>query len=231
MTNRSANETNWVLLPDGSVLTADNATNAGKDAAGKIVYPSERYIPSLNRWVNDGSIPVNLWYEGDTGPGVLLNDGRAFYLGASGHTAIYTPSAESDQPGVWKAGPDIPHGLGSYDGMAVVLSNGDVLCAVGPKNGNGPTSFVEYNPVTDTFSDVPNVPNYAFQPYTTRFLALPNGDALFADPSRLYVYSPGGHPQASWRPIISSIQPNPRAARSSNGYPARRRFRRGVLRR
>jgi Kelch motif len=215
VTNRSANETNWVLLPDGSILTADNDSYAEQGATGNEVYASERYIPSLNQWVNDGTVPVDLWYKnaegyGDTGPGVLLNDGLAFFLGASGHTAIYTPSAQSNQPGVWTAGPDIPHGLGSYDGTAIVLSNGNVLCAVGPKAGTGPTSFVEYNPVTNRFTDVPNVPNYACQPFTTRFLALPNGEALFADSTKqLYVYNPGGAPQASWRPIISNIQRYP----------------------
>ncbi len=55
-----------------------------------------------------------------------------------------------------------------------------------------------------------NVPHYAFQPFTTRFLALPDGDALFTDSTnQLYVFRPGGNPRAAWRPIISTIQPNP----------------------
>jgi hypothetical protein len=208
--NRSANEENWVLMPGGSILTAENDYMATPGA-----YPSEQYLPATNQWVNDATIPVDLWYnnadgDNDTGPGVLLNDGRAFYLGASGHTALYAPSAQAGQSGTWTAGPAIPRDLGSYDGTAVVLTNGKVLCAVGMKNGDGPTSFVEYNPVTNRFTDAPNLPRYRGQPFNTRFLALPDGEALLADSTRrLYVYKPGGNPAASWRPIISSVQPNP----------------------
>ena len=44
-----ADEQNMVKLADGSILTADgNGT-------------SERYIPSLNQWVNDGTVPVDLF--------------------------------------------------------------------------------------------------------------------------------------------------------------------------
>jgi hypothetical protein len=206
---RSANEENWVLMPDGSILAVDNDSTGTPGA-----YPSERYLPTTNQWANDATVPVDLWYknpqgENDTGPGVLLDDGRAFFLGASGHTAIYTPAAHVDQSGTWAAGPDIPDGLGSYDGSAVVLSNGKVLCAVGPKTGNGPTTFVEYDPVANQFTVVPCQPNDASQPFTSRFLALPDGNALFADgTNQLYIYKPGGRPRASWRPTITKIRRN-----------------------
>ncbi len=113
------------------------------------------------------------------------------------------------QSGTWVAGPDIPNGLGSYDGSAVVLSNGKVLCAVGPKSGDGPTTFVEYDPVANQFTDAPNLPNDTSQPFTSRFVALPNGDVLFADGSnQLDIYKPGGRPRASWRPTITQIRRN-----------------------
>jgi len=39
---------------------------------------------------------------------------------------------------------------------AFVLTNGDVLCAVGPKTSGGPTSFVEYTPVANKLTEVSN---------------------------------------------------------------------------
>jgi len=68
-----------VKLLDDSILTIDPfGTN------------SERYIPGSNSWVNDGSLPVSLYdpYGDELGAGFLLADGRAFFLGSSGHTAF-----------------------------------------------------------------------------------------------------------------------------------------------
>ena len=69
-------EASWVKLADDSILTVDPfGTN------------SERYIPSLNRWINDGELPVSL-YDAHTalneGAGFLLPDGKAFFLGGDG---------------------------------------------------------------------------------------------------------------------------------------------------
>src|SRR5205085_6808021 len=75
-------EASWVKLPDDSILTIDPfGTN------------SERYIPSLDTWVNDGVLPVSLYdpYGSELGAGLLLADGRAFFLGSTGHTALYSP--------------------------------------------------------------------------------------------------------------------------------------------
>ena len=41
----------------------------------------------------------------------LLPDGRAFFLGGNGHTALYTPTGTTT-PGSWAAGTDIPNGYG-----------------------------------------------------------------------------------------------------------------------
>ena len=84
-------EASWVKLPDESILTVYLfGTN------------SERYIPALNAWVNDGNLPVAL-YDSITfemGAALLLPNGTAFVLGATGHTAIYTPTGTtSPAPG------------------------------------------------------------------------------------------------------------------------------------
>ena len=211
VTNRSANETSWVLLPYGSILTVDNASYAGADGTGTNGdYVSERYVPSLNQWVNDSPLPENLWHNGDTGPGVLLDDGRAFFLGASGYTALYTPAANPTQPGTWTPGPLMPAGLGASDTPAVVLSNGKVLCVVRPMSGDNGQTFLEYDPATNLFTPVANAPNFDLLGFTSRFLALPDGTALYSDTTdELYVYRPDGAPLAAAQPTITNIQRMP----------------------
>ena len=81
------NECSWVKLPDDSILTVDDDSTT-----------TERYIPALNQWIADASTTVNLWDlpNHEIGPGFLLPDGRAFFLGGSGHTAYYTPSGNNN---------------------------------------------------------------------------------------------------------------------------------------
>src|ERR1019366_7757426 len=73
-------ETSWVKLADNSILTIDPCGDN-----------SERYIPSINAWIDDGVLPIPLWYTyqdvgGEIGAALLLPDGRAFFLGGNGHT-------------------------------------------------------------------------------------------------------------------------------------------------
>ncbi len=194
-------EASWVKLPDNSILTVD-----------PFGANSERYIPSLNQWVDDGIVPVYLYDTNDElGAGLLLPDGQAFYLGGTGHTAIYAPSG-SASPGTWAAGPDIPAGLGAPDAPAAMMVNGRILCALGPaQTYDGPTSFYEYDPVANSFTSVngPTGATYDMLPYATRMLDLPDGTVLFAAyNSQLYVYQPSGSPLAAGKPTIGSITQN-----------------------
>jgi len=122
-------EASWVKLADDSILTVD-----------PFGVNSERYIPALNRWVNDANVPVALYdsVSSEIGPGMLLADGRAFFFGSTGHTAYYTPNSTTNA-GVWVAGPDIPNGQGTPDAPAANLINGKILVAVSPAPypGNG----------------------------------------------------------------------------------------------
>ena len=96
-----------------------------------------------------------------------------------------------------------------------VLPNGDVLFAVSmtpnytDSNGNyGPTKIYDFNPTTDTLTDVtPNIPTLTNYPgYDTRMLVLPSGQVLFDFLTKqLYVYTPNGSPQAAWQPTITSV--------------------------
>jgi hypothetical protein len=227
-------EASWVTLPDGSILTLDHDSLF-----------SERYVPSLNppQWVPDANLPVSLWVNlgaanlvGETGPAFLLPNGKAFFLGGTGHTAIYTPSPlGGPNHGSWVAGPDIPQGLVSADAPAAMMPNGKILCSVGQpyyvNNGslviNSPASFFEYD-----YTDLSQGPNGSFtqvdgptgltdniDTYQSTMLVLPDGNVLYCHfeqnnlfyssfGSQLYIYEPDGSPVASGVPFISSVTPN-----------------------
>jgi hypothetical protein len=150
-----------------------------------------------------------LCINGEIGPAVLLPNGKAIFFGATGHTAIYTPSGKINV-GTWVAGPDLPDGMVSPDAPVASLSNGKVLCAVESLPiYSAPTSFYEYDSVANTFAAVngPTGMTYFAAPYYTKMLDLPDGSVLFSTGgySRPYVYRPDDSPVASGKPTISSI--------------------------
>ena len=194
----SADEDSWVKLPDNSILDLDNNGT------------SERYIPSLNRWVNDGSVPVSLFdSQHELGAAFLLPSGKVIALGGTSHTAIYTPSG-TNSPGTWVAGPDMPNQLGAPDTPAAMLPDGTILCALGPANTlNGPTSFYSYDPVANAFSPVSGAPSLSDAPFVERMLDLPDGTVLVADAgTRPYVYNPRSAPLPIAQPVITSLTAN-----------------------
>jgi hypothetical protein len=196
-------EASWVKLPDDSILTIDPFGTH-----------SERYIPSLNRWINDSDVPVQIYNSdlGEMGAGFLLPNGKAFFLGGTDHTAIYTPTGTTNV-GAWAAGPDIPGGHGVSDGAGAMMFNGKVLCAVGSSsNYNAPTWFYEYDYISNSFTPVngPNGPTENVPPYFTAMLDLPDGTVLMSRFSgQTYVYQPDGSPLAAGKPTIAGITQNP----------------------
>ncbi|MEP7169632.1 MAG: T9SS type A sorting domain-containing protein [Bacteroidota bacterium] len=199
------NESAWVKLPDNSILMVDRLSTS-----------SERYIPSLNQWVADGTVPVALFdpFGDETGGAVMLPDGRAFFIGSPGNTAYYTPSG-NNSPGTWAAGPVIPGSHGTPDAAAAMMVNGRVLCAVSPvptsaNHFPAPTSYYEFDYVANSFTqiDAPGgglTRNHAC--YTANMLNLPDGTILYSeqDDDQYYIYTPGGSPLASGKPAINSI--------------------------
>jgi hypothetical protein len=207
--DRSDEET-WVRLPDDSILSYDVWGST------PTVGHSQRYIPAQNRWVDAGNVPVVLSGSAagdELGPAFLLPDGRVWFTGASGHTACYDLSSNS-----WTAGPDLPviggRQLSAYDNPGAVLPNGKVLIAVGrlPVYG-APTSILEFDPITDTHTDVTppaNILSLTGPAYTDRMLVLPTGQILVDNglSTRVAVYTPDGAPDTSWRPAIASVTDN-----------------------
>jgi len=202
----TSEEESWTLMADGTVLVPECDDHP----------KAEKYDPGSNTWVSAGTLPVDLVQAGndEIGPAVLLPDGRAFCTGATGANALYASGANPTDPGTWTAGPSFPddgtgHSLQAKDAPACLLPNGRVLCAVGPASSGGygsPTTFVEYDPPTNTFLNVPAPANAAGNPYDHRMLLLPNGQVLLsASTNDIQVYTPDGDPEEDWRPTITAF--------------------------
>lgn len=192
-------EAAWVKLADGSILTIDPfGTN------------SERLIPSLNAWVPDSTVPVELYDDlGELGAAFLLPNGQTIFFGATPYTAIYSPSGTAS-PGVWVQGPNMPDDLGQVDAPAAMMPNGKILLSVGNLDTySGPSWFYEYDYTTGTFTQTGNPGGgLSFPPttYVQTFLDLPDGTILATNASsQLYVYTPAGPQLALGKPTIKAI--------------------------
>jgi hypothetical protein len=221
-------EASWVKLADGSILTIDPGQ------CGVAGTYSERFIPSLNKWVPDATVPVATYdvlnsngkcFFGENGAAFLLPNGKAFFLGASGHTAIYTPSVYGGtNEGSWSAGPNIPNGQVAADAPAAMLANGKILCAVAPAayqdgSGNvifpGPISFYEYDQNSGWSSAISTSPIGSVTNNATfifNMLVLPDGTVLLShrNGNSVFVYhpDPSTSPLAEGQPNINSVSWN-----------------------
>lgn len=199
------NESVWVKQKDNSILFVDRlSTN------------SERYIPALNTWTADATVPVNLYdpFGDETGAGLLLPDGRSWFLGSIGKTAYYTPSGTSSA-GTWSIGPNIPNNNGTTDAMAAIMSNGKIMCVVNPTPTSAnhfppPTSFYEFDYTNNTYTQINAPYNGLTIPspaYIFNMINLPNGQLLLSeqDSKKYWVYTPSGSQLAAGQPTISNI--------------------------
>lgn len=203
-------EESWVLMPGGAVLTVDCSRTRG----------SELWVPGKG-WMDAGKLPVDLVQPSsdEIGSGLLLNDGRAFFVGATGHTAVYSPNADPTKPGTWAAGPDMPkdaqgHPFVSKDAPAVLLPNGHVIIAAAslgsdPSNFGDTTSFFDFDPQTMQISPTATPPNASQPPFEGRFMRLPSGETLFANGTKQVSFqAPGGDAPPTFRPVITSLPPS-----------------------
>lgn len=196
--NARGDEESWVLLPDQSILTIEVFTGLH----------AQKYLPAEDRWVEAGSPPVNLIAGSEIGAGLLLPDGRAFFIGATNKTALYTPPADPHDPGTWAVGPQFPNNLGVWDGPAAMMPNGKVLIAAGPQNYGTPTTLFEFDPAANSLTQIDS-PNFPGPAYEGRMLMLPSGQVLWSySNSQLYVYTPDGSPDPSWQPTIAGVTDN-----------------------
>jgi len=188
-------EEGWTLLQDGSFLTFDV----------KAAPHSERYVPSMSKWVSAGSTIVDLHSPhqggciqypggcynppGEVGPGLLRPDGTVLATGsysnngsAAGHTAIYDTAT-----GKWTVGPDFPNGDSAGDSFAALLPNGRPLVL-----GDSGTLY--------EFDGKKLIPGPVAP---GSLLVLPTGEVIVGS-SPVQVYTSSGKPLASWAPKITT---------------------------
>jgi hypothetical protein len=213
-------EESWLQVPsvpgtgrlDGTVVTVDTATPLR----------AEKFSTGSNTWQGAGSLPVNIVEAAslEIGPAILLNDGRALFVGAAGGaTALYDYKLDA-----WTAGPTIPmeqrqwwwwpwrkaRAQGAKDGPAAIQRDGGrVLFPVAPVDGTAgsylsPCTFFEFDPPTSTLSAVTNPPNSNGPTYVGRLLGLPSGDIFWAreDHRNMYLFQNPNYLLQAPRPQI-----------------------------
>jgi galactose oxidase-like protein len=197
------NEASWVKLPDQSILTIDDGSPT-----------SERYIPALNQWIADATVPANLYNaKSELGAAYLLPNGNIFFIGATNLTAIYTPTGATNA-GAWVLGAAIPNNLGANDAPSAMMPNGKILCALGSDSEqNPPTYFYEYDYLANAFTQVASPTGGTADTnnacYVGTMLDLPDGTVLFSNEGmQRYVYTPSGSPLASGKPVINNVTQN-----------------------
>lgn len=201
---QESDEESWVLLPDNTVISVRCTTTDRK---------ADKYLIDTDEWVDGGTLPQSIIETSseEIGPGLLLMDGRALFVGANGKTAFYTPPTNRRDPGTWAMGPTLPTDangkqLGAKDAPGVVLTNGKALVAVSPVDGNNwltPTHFYECN--GSSFTAAPDPANATDVPYRGRLMMLPTGEVLFAAATNeIYLYSYITCIQDAWRPQVTA---------------------------
>jgi hypothetical protein len=220
----SNSEEGWTLLPaspalpNGGVLTIDtyNPLNSSTPDIYEIyTVPSNPDTPGS--WSSPGSTGVPLVAFCSTtsgggneiGPAVLRPDGTVLAMGATSHTAIYTPPPYgSFSPGTWTPGPTFPNGLDVADGPAALLPNGNVLVDTSPGCYNLGSRFFEIQ--GSSLITVPNPPNARNDSsFMGRMLVLPTGQVLFTDGSGdVEIYTSTGTYNFVWQPTITSYPTN-----------------------
>lgn len=145
----SSSEESWVLTPDATVLTVRT------DGSGL----AEKFDVATSSWVPAGTLLADIVEDAsaEIGPGILMPDGRAFYVGANASlTSLYTPGASAASAGSWSSGPTIPgqqgdtNPLGTKDGPGALMPGGSVVFAAAPVDGSrgnylSPTRFFEFD--------------------------------------------------------------------------------------
>jgi hypothetical protein len=192
-------EQTWTLLPDGTVLTEECYGAPATDL----------YDPINDVWVALGDTPDNLVDAHEIGPGMMIYTGEAFQVGATPHSARYTPSTTYAGVGTWVDGGQPPI-IGSMrpvaaDAPASILPSGNVLCALGPAT-RSPTYFCEYDGTQ--FFQVSSSRNSSGTTREGRMLPLPTGEVLFASEGVsgvIALYTADGGPDPAWRPTITSM--------------------------
>jgi len=203
----SGSEETWVLMPDNTIVVPQCSSSPN----------AEKYIIGSDSWIAAGMLAASIVEAAslELGPGLLLTDGRAFFVGANaGNTALYTRGALPNAAGTWATGPVIPptssgQARGSKDGPGVLMPTGNVLFPAAPLDGSlanylSPCSWFEFDGTN--LSSTTDAPNSNCPTYVGRMMLIPTGQTIWVreDDSSFYAYTENGGPQDSFRPVITS---------------------------
>jgi len=205
------NEATWVKLPDDSIVTIDPTTDSTE------LNSSERFIPSLNNgqggWLQDAYLTTPMYnFAQEIGAGLLLPDGRAWFIGGNGHTAYYNPSGNTNN-GFWTQGPDLDSPGVGWDEPAAMMVNGKVLfqTVLGPPLNPQPRGYYEFDPTVNyPVGKITAAPDWGDTSGVAHMmLNLPDGKVLVSyGSSTVQVYVPDLVPVPSGKPTITSITAN-----------------------
>src|SRR5215813_12786188 len=238
--DRSQEET-WVKLPGGRILNYDLFQSI-RIANGQF---AEIFDPVANTWLpaspTDGTAAGFIPQLSDDSIGFELGgallqrsqrmrrrDGteEAFYIGATGHTAIYNPARNE-----WRAGPDIlgdANGItgsfGADDAPAAALPTGQIIFAAdaGPIRitFSPPTRLFIYDPELNIISQLSTPFDShlnTIAAFETRLLVLPTGQILYGDmlSREMWVFTADGTAPGALRPKVDDVVLGPA---DSNSY-------------
>lgn len=145
---------------------------------------------------------------------------EVFYIGATGHTAIYNPANNE-----WRAGPDIvgeAHGVtglfGADDAAAAELPNGHIIFAAdaGPIKGTfaAPTRLFIFEPESNTISQISTPFDdhlNTIHAFETRMVVLPTGQVLYGDgeSNQMWIFTADGTAPRALRPKVDDVVHGP----------------------
>jgi len=165
------------LLPNGLVLIAGGAGNAGALSS------TELYNPATNTFAPSASTPVmnNTRYGGTA---TLLPNGKVLIAGGEGpgggnnlsSTDLYDPATNTFAPST--STPVM--NTGRYQDTATLLPNGKVLIAGGTGNTGTLSSTELYDPLTNAFAASASTPVMNTARSVATATLLPNGKVLIA---------------------------------------------------
>ena len=237
--NDRSDEETWVKLPGGRILNYDLFQSI-RVPNGQF---AEIFDPVTNEWQpaspSDGTaagfIPqLSASQIGFELGGALQTPRRmkrrngseeVFYIGATGHTAIYNPFRNE-----WRSGPDILGDANGFKGLfgaddapAAALPTGQIIFAAdaGPIRSTfaTPTRLFIYDPELNIISQL-STPfdshHNNIAAYETRLLVLPTGQILYADmlSREMWLFTSDGIAPAALRPKVDDVVLGPDGSNS-----------------
>jgi hypothetical protein len=235
----ASNEETWVKLTGGHILNYDLFQSI-RVPNGQF---AEIFDPITNEWQSvspsDGTaagfIPqLSASQIGFELGGALQTPRRMkrrngseeiFYIGATGHTAIYNPTRNE-----WRSGPDILGDANGFKGLfgaddapAAALPTGQIIFAAdaGPIRSTfaTPTRLFIYDPELSIISQLStpfdnHLNNVAA--YETRLLVLPTGQILYGDmrAGEMWVFTGDGTAPGGLRPKVDDVVLGPDGSNS-----------------